>query len=134
MLTVLIAAVAARRAPLWKLFALATAGSMLIVPHVYRYDGTFLLLPLWCGMFLSSRRATRLASATLYSPLPLLVSLRPPFHAIYPALLVIFFLAVATDPAQEESPPAEGDLIGASGSNRAADGPARSMAVRGDSA
>lgn len=130
-LTVLIAAVAARQAPLWKLFALAAAGSLLIVPHVYRYDATLLLLPLWCGMFLSSRRATRLASATLCLPLALFVPLRPPFHAIYPALLVVFFLAVATDPAREECPAGEEDLIGASGSNRAAPGSARCKAVRG---
>src|SRR5271157_5414313 len=37
-----------RTAPLWMTFTLATAGSLLISPHVYGYDATMLLLPAWC--------------------------------------------------------------------------------------
>ena len=37
-----------RASELWTTFALAGAGSLLIGPHAYGYDGTMLLLPALC--------------------------------------------------------------------------------------
>jgi hypothetical protein len=80
---ILSAAIASVQAPLWRVFALASTASLLLVPHVYLYDATMLLLPVWCGMFLSHSRFTAIAAATLCMPvLPSPVSMglhcRPP--------------------------------------------------------
>ncbi len=59
---------AAYRAPMWRWFSAAAAGSLLIVPHCYLYDGTLLLLPLWLAMFHSNVKSTRVAGLILAFP------------------------------------------------------------------
>ncbi len=106
-LVVCIAVVAARRAPVWKLFAIATSGSLLVVPHTYAYDATLLLLPLWCGMFLSSRWLTRVVSATLCLPvLFFLMILEPPYAAALGVAILAFFLACSVEPPGRDMPQA----------------------------
>ncbi len=98
-LTASIAVVAVMRAPLWKLFAIATSGSMLIVPYTRSYDTTMLLLSLWCGMFLSSRWLTRVVSVTLCLPVVyFLYMLEPPFAAPLGVAVIAFFLVCSLDP------------------------------------
>jgi len=131
-LTAVMAAVAARRAPLWRLFALAAAGSLLIIPHVYWYDATLLLLPLWSGMALSFRPATRVVLATLcHAVTSFLFLLVAPLRAILPLAL---FLAAATDPAREDPPGVEKRRMGTSCPNGAALEPAGREGTRGKSA
>ncbi len=101
-LVVCMAVVAVRRAPVWKLFAIGTSGSLLVVPHTYAYDATLLLLPLWCGMFLSSRWLTRVVSATLCLPiLFFLMILEPPYAAALGIAILTFFLVCSVDPSPE---------------------------------
>ena len=52
-LTLGVAGIAVWKAPYWRSLAAAVAGSLLIAPHVFRYDASFLLLPLWLVMFVS---------------------------------------------------------------------------------
>jgi hypothetical protein len=97
-LTVCVAVAGVMRAPLWTLFAIATSGSMLVVPHTYGYDATMLLLPIWCGMFLSSRWLTRVVSATLCLPVVfLLMILEPPFTAAMGLAVLSFFLVCSAE-------------------------------------
>jgi hypothetical protein len=97
-LTVCVAVAGVIRAPLWKLFAIATSGSMLVVPHTYGYDATMLLLPIWCGMFVSSRWLTRVVSATLCLPVVFfLMILEPPFTAALGLAVLSFFLVCSAE-------------------------------------
>ncbi len=87
-----------RTGPLWMTFTLATAGSLLIGPHVYTYDGTMLLLPVWCVMFLSTFRIARLTAATICTPIALLTStFGPPFAGFMALALLVFVVGVCLE-------------------------------------
>jgi hypothetical protein len=89
----LLAAAALRGAPLWRTVAAACTAGLLLVPHVYGYDATALLLPLWLTMSEASAHWTRAAAALFAAPLtPLATLLGKPFAAI-PALLLLLWLA-----------------------------------------
>jgi hypothetical protein len=81
-----------RIGPLWLMFALATAGSLSIGPHAYTYDGTMLLLPAWCVIFLSGLPVSRLAAATLCSPLTLVAGAMDTPYVCFTALVVLVFV------------------------------------------
>jgi hypothetical protein len=91
----------ARRAgPLWITFTLASAGSLLISPHAYGYDGTMLLLPIWCVIFLSGFRVARIIAATICTPITLLASFAdPPFSCFLAVAMVGFLIAVCVESA-----------------------------------
>jgi alpha-1,2-mannosyltransferase len=92
LLVIALTVIAAYRAPLWRWFSAAAAGSLLIVPHCYLYDATYLLLPLWLVMFGSTDKLTRIATLVFAAPfLYFLVGTRPPYTA-FPSLLVLTFL------------------------------------------
>lgn len=59
-----------RAAPLWRLFALTAAASLWIVPHVYGYDASLLLLPILLTIFRSAQPASRIAATLLSTPIP----------------------------------------------------------------
>ena len=82
-----------RSGPLWITFTLATAGSLLIGPHVYYYDGTMLLLPVWCVIFLSGFRIARLVAATICTPITYMTAVYGPPLACFLALALLGFVA-----------------------------------------
>ena len=57
-LAVILTAAACWRAPLWRAVAAASAGSLLVAPHVYGYDAGLLLAGLWLAMFEGGNKAT----------------------------------------------------------------------------
>ncbi|MGH9557811.1 MAG: glycosyltransferase family 87 protein, partial [Bryobacteraceae bacterium] len=61
---------AVRGAPLWKLFSITAAASMMVVPHVYGYDATLLLLPVLLTIFHAARPVSRIFAAIFATPLP----------------------------------------------------------------
>ena len=83
---------AAYRAPLWRWFSAAAVGSLLIVPHCYLYDGTFLLLPLWLVMFQSEMKSTRVAALILAMPFLYFFLISHPPYTVIPMLPVLIFL------------------------------------------
>jgi hypothetical protein len=90
---VLLATIAAVwRAPLWRLVAAASCGSLLAAPHVYGYDAALLLLAAWLAIFESGQRWTRLAAATMVLPIPYLASLAGAPWSAAPALTLVAFL------------------------------------------
>jgi len=96
-----------RTGPLWITFTLATAGSSLIGPHVYYYDGTMLLVPLWCVIFVSHFPIAKLVAATICTPITLFTSTYGPPLACFMALALLVLLAAvclgvvrADDPAR----------------------------------
>ncbi len=89
---------ARRTGPLWMTFTLATAGSLLIGPHVYGYDGTMLLLPAWCVIFLTNFRIARLAAATICTPIVTIASIcGPPVACLMAVALLIFVVGVCLE-------------------------------------
>jgi hypothetical protein len=87
-----------RTGPLWMTFTLATAGSLLIGPHVYTYDGTMLLLPAWCVIFLSHFRIARLTAATICTPIATVASTcGPPFAGFMALALLVFVVGVCLE-------------------------------------
>jgi hypothetical protein len=88
------------RAPLWRLVAAASAGSLLVVPHVYGYDAGLLLAGLWLALFESGRepgaRSARVTATILFTPLPLMLGLAgSPWSAAEPLALTAFLVSLA---------------------------------------
>jgi hypothetical protein len=81
-----------RIGPLWMTFTVAIAGSLLIGPHVYYYDGTMLLLPLWCVIVLSHFPIARIVAATICTPLTHVASVYGPPLACFMALALLVLL------------------------------------------
>jgi hypothetical protein len=88
------------RAPLWRVVAAASAGSLLAVPHVYGYDAGLLLIGLWLAMFESGTQQEskwpRITATVLFTPLPLLLGLAgSPWSAATPLALLAFLTSLA---------------------------------------
>jgi len=85
------------RAPLWRAVAAASAGSLLVAPHVYGYDAGLLLAGLWLAMFESGpprgARFPRIAATVLLTPVPMLLNLAGSPWAAATALALFAFLA-----------------------------------------
>jgi hypothetical protein len=97
---VVLTAVACWRAPLWRLVAAASAGSLLVVPHVYGYDAGLLLAGLWLAMFESGgqfgSQGARATATILLTPVPLLLGLAgSPWAAATPLALLTFLSSLA---------------------------------------
>lgn len=97
---VILTAVACWRAPLWRSVAAASAGSLLVVPHVYGYDAGLLLAGLWLAMFESGAqwgaRWSRITAALLLTPVPFLLALAgAPWAAATPLALLAFLSSLA---------------------------------------
>lgn len=85
-----------RQAPLWKMFALTSVASLWIVPHVYAYDASLLLLPLWLTIFCSSQFAPRIAATLLSTPIPFGFALAgQPWAIVSSASMLLFFAILA---------------------------------------
>jgi hypothetical protein len=94
-----------RGAPLWRLFTITAVASEFVVPHVYGYDATLLLLPLWLTIFHSTRPASRIAAVLLASPIPFGFSLAgKPWAAVSSISMLLFFVLVATERTKQLAP------------------------------
>jgi hypothetical protein len=94
---VILTAAACWRAPLWRAIAAASAGSLLVAPHVYGYDAGLLLVGLWLAVFesgtQSGSQAPRIAATILLTPIPMLLSLAGSPWAAATSLALFAFLA-----------------------------------------
>ncbi len=85
-----------RDAPLWRMFAVTAVASELIVPHVYGYDATLLLLPIWLTIFNSKQPASKIAATLMATPLPFLFALADkPWAVVSSASMLLFFGVLA---------------------------------------
>jgi hypothetical protein len=93
---VVLTAAACWRAPLWRCVAAASAGSLLLVPHVYGYDAGLLLVGLWLAMFESGDKVVRIAATVLLTPLPFFLGMAgAPWAAATPLALLAFLASLA---------------------------------------
>jgi hypothetical protein len=93
---VLLTAVACWRAPLWRWIAAASAGSLLVTPHVYGYDAGLLLVALWLAVFQSGAKWPRITATILLTPIPFLAGLGgSPWAAAAPLALLSFLTSLA---------------------------------------
>lgn len=111
LLVIGLTALACWRAPLWRMIGAATAGSLLVAPHVYGYDAGLLLVGLWLAIFESrAERAPRIAALIVLTPLPLLAGLAGvPWAAAMPLTMLAFlgslgWRAGLRRPITEEAP------------------------------
>ena len=89
-----------REAPLWRMFAVTAVASELIVPHVYGYDATLLLLPIWLTIFNSKQPASKVAAALMATPLPFLFALADrPWAVVSSASMLLFFAVLVYEKA-----------------------------------
>jgi hypothetical protein len=87
-----------RQAPLWRWYSLMLAAPTLAVPHVYAYDQSMLLLPVWLALFLSRDAVTRIAGMLMAAPLAFYgLSIGPPWSAAPAVVSLFFFLALARE-------------------------------------
>ena len=92
---ILLVAAACWRAPLWQWIAAASAGSLLVPPHVYGYDAGLLLLSIWLAIFMSAVKLTRIAALLICTPIPFLMNLAgTPWAAATPVALLLFLLSL----------------------------------------
>jgi hypothetical protein len=95
-IAVILTIAACWRAPLWRAVAAASAGSLLVAPHIYGYDAGLLLAALWLAMFESRTRCPRITAAILLTPVPLLLGLAgSPWAAATPLALLAFLASLA---------------------------------------
>src|SRR5262249_21779232 len=80
------------RASLWRWFASACTGTILVAPHVYNYDAGILLLPILLAIFCSTNKITRFLAATLSIPIPHMVAFFGPPYSMLPVLIMVLFL------------------------------------------
>jgi len=93
---VMLTVAACWRAPLWRAVAAASAGSLLVAPHVYGYDAGLLLVGLWLAMFEGGMRWPRITAAVLLTPIPMLLGLAgSPWAAATPLALLAFLVSLA---------------------------------------
>lgn len=94
--------VGVRRAPLWRWFSMMLVASTLVVPHVYAYDQSMLLLPVWLTLFVSSDPVTRIAGVLMAAPLAFYgLSIGPPWSAAPALTSLFFFLALIRENLRE---------------------------------
>jgi len=85
--------IAVRRGTWRALFVLTPVASLMIVPHVYGYDATLLLVPLLLTIFETTFKPARIAAALLATPLPFGMALAgKPWAIASSASLLTFFL------------------------------------------
>ncbi len=87
-----------RAAPLWRLFAITAVASLWIVPHVYGYDASLLLLPIVLTIFRSANPASRIGATLLATPIPFGFALAGrPWAIVSSASMAIFLLLLASE-------------------------------------
>lgn len=87
-----------RAAPMWRLFALTAVASLWIVPHVYGYDASLLLLPILLTIFRSASPASRIAATLLSTPIPFGFALAGrPWAIVSSASVAIFLVLLASE-------------------------------------
>jgi hypothetical protein len=91
-----------RHAPLWRWFSLMLVASTLAVPHVYAYDQSMLLLPVWLTLFMSYDPLTRTAGILMAAPLAFYgLSIGPPWSAAPAVVSLFLFLALVRETVRE---------------------------------
>jgi hypothetical protein len=99
---VAIAVYASWNAPLWRWFAAAVAGSLLMVPHVYGYDAAVLLLPILLVIFKGGTKLARYSAMAIALPCVFWLPAAGVPFAMGPALAIsIFLISVARDRGSE---------------------------------
>ena len=83
------------KAPLWRWLAAVSVASLLVVPHVYGYDATLLLVPAVLAYYRSERSFGKVAAGALLLPVPFLMPMYgSPWAIAAPAVVLLFFLGL----------------------------------------
>jgi hypothetical protein len=103
-IVILVFAFAILKSPSWRVFAVTSIASLIIVPHVYGYDAALLLLPIWLTIFKSTYTPSRITATMLATPIPFGMALAgKPYAVTASAALIIFLAMLTTEPIQSKS-------------------------------
>lgn len=92
-----------RRAPDWRAIAIVATASLLISPHVFGYDATLLLLPVWLVIENATRKLSRYVTLILAAPFTYCFTLAsPPLRCIPALALLAFLIAMVTDRTDQQ--------------------------------
>lgn len=95
-------------APLWRWIAAVSIGSLLVVPHVYGYDASLLLVPVMAVVYGADSKLARAMAGLLLMPLPPLMALfGSPWAAAAPLVLLACLISLAPWPGLREPAGAE---------------------------
>jgi hypothetical protein len=87
-----------RHAPLWRTFGLTAEASLWIVPHVYGYDASLLLLPILLTLYRSTSPVSRGFATLLTTPIPFAFSMaEKPWTVVSSMSVLVFFLLLARE-------------------------------------
>jgi hypothetical protein len=99
-----------QHAPLWRVYAVTTAASLLLVPHVYGYDAAMLLPGLWLAMFRAELQPARIPALWLCTPFPFVFALAgKPWAAASSLSVLAMLLALAGEARHVEGRNARAD-------------------------
>jgi len=88
-----------------RLYAVATAASLALVPHAYGYDAARLLLPIWLVYAYSEWHVTRVAAILMATPLVYSFTLLGrPWAAVGAIATLTFLVLLAIEPFQTKQP------------------------------
>lgn len=94
-----------RGAELWQWWALTAIAGLLVVPHVYGYDASLLLVAILLCMFECKDKSTRIAATFLSTPIPWLMTLADkPWSAASSVLMVALFVLLVRPRAKLAMP------------------------------
>ena len=94
-----------REAPLWRMFSLTALASLFVAPHVYAYDATLLLVPVFLVTAYSARPLNRIAATLFSTPLPFGFALAgKPYALVASASLLVLLLLVASESTAQRAP------------------------------
>jgi hypothetical protein len=103
-IVILVFAFAILKSPSWRVFAVTSIASLIIVPHVYGYDAALLLLPIWLVIFKSTYTPSRITATMLATPIPFGMALAgKPYAVTASAALIIFLAMLTTESIQSKS-------------------------------
>ena len=98
-----LAAFGLRRGPMWRALGIASAGSLLISPHVFGYDAALLLLPIWLVTSSAASKPSRYSALVLCVPFTFLFTLAPaPLRCIPAVAVLAFFITLVADRSEPE--------------------------------
>jgi hypothetical protein len=87
-----------QNAPLWRVYAVTTAASLLLAPHVYGYDAAMLLPGLWMAAFCAELPPTRIPAIWLCTPFPFVFALAgKPWSAASSLSMLAMLVALAVE-------------------------------------
>ena len=104
-LTLVMWLIAIWKAPLWRWWSATALAGLLVVPHIYGYDASLLLLPFWLMLFVNVEKRLKIVATLASTPLPFLLTLADKPWSVAAALAltaVLVTMALVQDKKEQQ--------------------------------